>query len=197
VISDLPLALMWALPRRRAQALAQRLKRARGLARGWQALSHPVSAWLWFALALWVWHAPSLYQAALRDDRLHALEHLIFLVTALLFWYVLLKQTGPNHRRYGVAVPYLFTTSLHSGVLAALMTFTSEPWYPYYASRTALGGLTPLQDQQMAGLVMWLPGGALFSVLTIVYFGAWFQALSQRSARRPRPAWLPLRQETD
>jgi putative membrane protein len=142
-----------------------------------------VTAWLGFTVALWAWHAPGLYQAALRDDAIHILEHLVFLLTAGLFWWALLKPTNAGEVRYGLAVPYLFTTALQSGILGALMTFTSQPWYAYYASRVGAWGLTPLQDQQLAGLIMWLPGGLVFTALTIAYFAAWLQALERRSLR--------------
>jgi putative membrane protein len=101
----------------------------------------------------------------------------------MLFWWVLLKPTTQDHVHYGLAIPYLFTTVLHSGVLRALMTFSSQPWYPYYAPLVGSWGLTPLQDQQLAGLIMWIPGGAVFSLLTIGYFAAWLRALEQRSIR--------------
>jgi len=74
--------------------------------------------------------------------------------------------------RYLVAIPYLFATSLQSGILGALMTFSAQPWYSYYTPLTAFWGLTPLQDQQLAGLIMWLPGSAIFTLLTIAYVAA-------------------------
>lgn len=179
VLSDFPLALLWALPRDWAQALAYRLNQSPVLSRAWPILSTPVSAWLWFAIALWGWHASALFQAAVQDERIHAFEHLALLLTAILLWWVLFKQTGPRRVRYGMAVPYLFATALQSGILGALMTFTTEPWYSYYTPLVKAWGLTALQDQQLAGLIMWMPGGTVFSLLTIGYFGAWLRALEQ------------------
>ncbi len=191
VLSELPLALLWALPRGWAQALGRGLHQSPALTRAWRAVSSPVSAWVLFGVALWAWHAPGPYQAALLDEVLHAWEHLAFVVTAVLFWWVLLKSPGPSIARYTWAIPYLFTSALHSGLLGALMTFTSQPWYPYYALRVIPWGLTPLQDHQLAGLIMWLPGGAVFSLLTIGYFAAWLRALEQRSARLQRAGYSP------
>ncbi len=181
VMSDFPLAFLWALPRGWAQALAYRLNRSRTFARTWQVISNPVFAWLLFATALWIWHARLLYEVALQNGAIHIGEHLAFLMAAMLFWWVLLKPTRQKHLRYGMAIPYLFTTVLHSAVLGALMTFTSQPWYPYYTALVEPWGLTPLQDQQLAGLFMWIPGGIIFTLLTIGYFAAWLQALEQRS----------------
>jgi putative membrane protein len=197
VISNFPLALLGALRRPSARALAQGVNHSQPFSLAWQFLNKPVSAWSLFALMLWVWHAPRLYEAALQDETLHTFEHLIFLATAMLFWWVLFKQTTQKHLHYGMAILYLFTTVLHSGVLGALMTFTSEPWYPYYAPLVSVWGLTPLQDQQLAGLIMWIPGGAVFSLLTIGYFAAWLNALERRSLRLRHRDFLPPRQETN
>ena len=133
------------------------------MSRVWRALSSPPVAWLLFAVVLWGWHLPALYEAALRNETVHAVEHLTLLLGVLLFWWVLLERTRPAHVRLGFAVAYLFTTTLQSGVLGALITFSSQLWYPYYAPLTAAWGLTPLQDQQLAGIIMWLPGGAVFT----------------------------------
>jgi putative membrane protein len=183
VLGEVPLALLWALPRpwRRALGLALR---APALYGAWRALSSPICAWLLFTAALWVWHAPALYEAALRDEAVHALEHLGFLGTALLFWWALLRQGGSGAARSWRALPYLFATLIQSGLLGALMTFAAQPWYPAYAPLVPPWGLTPLQDQQLAGLIMWIPGGALFTLLTIGYFAAWLRALEQRGAQR-------------
>ncbi len=184
VLSDFPLALLWALPRPWARILSRRLNRACALHRIWQAISGPAPAWLWFTTALWGWHAPALYEAALRSEAIHVVEHLAYLLTAMLFWWVLFRHNGPRELHYGMAIPYLFTTALQSGILGALMTFTSQPWYAYYAPFVATWGLTAMQDQQLAGLIMWLPGGVVFTLLTIGYFAAWLNALEQRSLRQ-------------
>ncbi len=194
VLSDFPLALLWALPRSQARRLGQGVNRAPAVSRVWRLLTHPAAAWLLFTAALWGWHAPALYEAALRDETLHAVEHCVFLATAMLFWWVLLKRARPGHVHYGMAIPYLFTTVLQSGVLGALMTFASRPWYSTYAPFVAAWGLTPLQDQQLAGLIMWIPGGALFTLLTIGYFAAWLRALEQRSGRLSQPDALRANQ---
>lgn len=182
VISDLHLALLWALPRRRAQALGSGFNRSRPLSGGWHVLNNPVFIWVVFTIAMWLWHAPLPYQAALHNEWIHTLEHLTFLITAMLFWWVLLKHIRPDHIHYAVTIPFLFLTVLQSGILGALMTFSERPWYLYYAHSVTNWGLTSLQDQQLAGLIMWVPGGTVFTLLTIGYFAAWLRALEERSA---------------
>jgi putative membrane protein len=195
VMSDFPLAVLWALPKLWSQALGRRWNQANFPYPVWRMLSKPVMAWLLFAITLWVWHAPIFYEAALRNETIHAIEHFGFLATAMLFWWVLLRTDGAEHVRYGIAVPYLFATALQSGILGALMTFTSKAWYPYYTDLVTPWGLTPLQDQQLAGVIMWLPGGAVFTLLTIGYFAAWLSAVEKRSISLQDKESATVRQE--
>src|SRR5947207_1193020 len=116
------------------------------------------------ALGLAYTHLVSSGFAKHHDSRV---EHFGFVVAALVFWGVLFRHRHPDHLHYGLAVPFLFATTLQSGILGALMTFSSQAWYPYYAPLVGAWGLTPLQDQQLAGLIMWIPGGIVFALLTI------------------------------
>jgi len=186
VMSNFPQASLWALPGSWAHKLAQRLNRAQHLSRVGRLLSNPLSAWFLFTITFWIWHASALFEAALRDENIHTWEHFGFLVTAMLFWWVLIKPTTQKHLRYGLAIPYLFMTILQSEILGALITFASHPWYSFYMSTLLPWNITPLQDQQLAGLIMWLPAGAVFTLLAIGYFVAWLDALEQRHKRLQR-----------
>jgi len=183
VLCNFPLAFLWALPRSSAQGLTSRWNRWQIASAIWHVLSNPIFAWILFTLALWCWHAPKFYETALQNEGIHDLEHLTFLGTGMLFWWGLLKPTRQRHLHYAMAIPYLFTTILESGILGALMTFTTRPWYPHYETLVSPWGFTPLQDQQLAGLIMWIPGGFVFTLLTIGFFAAWLRALERRSIR--------------
>jgi putative membrane protein len=128
---------------------------------------------------LWIWHLPSLYNASVEYEWVHALQHSSFLITALLFWWTLLHG---RHGRLGsgAAVAYCFTTALHTSVLGALMTFSEQVWYSIYESRTAAFHLTPLQDQQLGGLIMWVPAGVIFTGLGLWLMGAWIMESERR-----------------
>lgn len=150
------------------------------LARAWDAAGDPLGAWLLHAVAIWAWHAPALFEAALRDPWVHAAQHASFLGTALLFWRAVL---GRGVRRPdGRSLAALFTTLLHSGGLGALLTFAPRPWYPAYADAVAGAALTPLEDQQLGGLVMWGPGGLAYVVAGLAIVALWIE-------RRPAPAF--------
>jgi cytochrome c oxidase assembly factor CtaG len=118
-----------------------------------------------FAVALWAWHASSPYELALRNDLVHRLEHLTFLVTAVCSWAAIALVTRHRHGAVGTSVLVLFGLSLQGSILGALLTFATQPWYPSYEARTGPWGLTPLEDQQLAGVIMWVPAG-------VVYLGA-------------------------
>jgi cytochrome c oxidase assembly factor CtaG len=164
-----PVAMLWALPRSWRRGLGA-LFRQGGLARAWARLTQPAVATLLHGIALWVWHVPALYGAALADPWTHWLQHVCFLATALLFWRALL-QGGQQVR--GAAVFYLFATSLHTGFLGILLAFARRPLYPAQTANAPEWGLTPLEDQQLAGLVMWIPAGFVYTAAALALAGLW------------------------
>ncbi|MBI0475760.1 cytochrome c oxidase assembly protein [Sphingomonas sp. MA1305] len=149
-----PLAVMlWAFPPAGRRALAAAVPM---VAAPWRWLTGALTATALQAAALWLWHAPALFDRALASESWHVAQHLSFLVTALLFW------TAMWHRRTPAAIAALclVATAIVSGALGALMAFATSPWYAGYASLgMAPFGLSPAEDQQLAGLLMWVPGG--------------------------------------
>jgi len=152
--------LLWSLPQG-VRRWVGRTTQGSVFAWTWQKLTHPAVATALQAIALWLWHAPVLFGLALASEDWHVVQHLSFLVTALLFWTAMLDPVRMRTQPAAVIV-CLFVTALVSGALGALMAFSASPWYAGYA---ALGmtsfGLTPVQDQQVAGLLMWIPGGVI------------------------------------
>ena len=135
----------------------------------WATITGPLAAWALHAAALWVWHVPPLFEAALHNEAVHALQHASFLGTALLFWWSVLGRDARVRQGTGAALAYLFTTMLHTSALGALLTLAPTVWYPHYLGLTQPYGLDPVQDQQLGGLIMWVPGAAayLFAALAI------------------------------
>jgi putative membrane protein len=133
------------------------------LARAGLWLSRPFPAAALHGLALWFWHAPALFDAAVEREWLHTLEHASFFGTALLFWRAILDARSGE--RIGLALAAAFATLMHGGLLGGLITMALRPLYGSYLGRAELWGLTALEDQQLAGLLMWVPMG-------VVYFGA-------------------------
>jgi putative membrane protein len=137
----------------------------------WQAISAPLTTWWLHAAALWLWHAPVLFGAALRDDTVHAWQHATFLASALLFWWSVL---GPAARAaHGKALASLFTTLLHTGALGALLALSPRVWYAGYLETTAALGIDALHDQQLGGLLMWVPGGLAYLAAALLLAARW------------------------
>jgi putative membrane protein len=162
-------ASAWALSSSARQAVVG-LRRTPVVRRAWHALTAPVSATLVHALALWVWHLPLLFLAALASEPLHVLQHACFFASALAFWWAMFG--GATRAPGAVSVACLFATMLHTSALGALLTFAPSPWYAHAADLRVFG-LSPLEDQQLGGLIMWVPGGLAYVVVALAIVGAW------------------------
>ncbi|HEV2149871.1 MAG TPA: cytochrome c oxidase assembly protein [Longimicrobiaceae bacterium] len=189
---------VWALPPR-WRGRAGGVGRLPAVRAAWGALTHPLTAWSLHAAAVWTWHAPALYQRTLVSEPAHVAQHASFLGTALLFWWVLLHPGRRGALGHGIGVLYVFTTAVYGSVLGALLTFAPAPWYPAYAPSVGAWGLSLLEDQQLGGLVMWVPFGLVYLGAALALFAAWLRAI-EREVRRaeasasPRsPSASPLR----
>jgi cytochrome c oxidase assembly factor CtaG len=172
----------WALPLNWARAIGRATNRP-GWQRFWVAISNPLAAWVIHAVALWAWHVPALFQATLEYEWVHAAQHLSFLMSAALFWWAVMH--GRNRAvGFGAAVLYLFTTALHNQILGALLTFAKGVWYPAYLDTTQSWGLTPLEDQQLGGLVMWIPAGVVYIIAGLALVAGWMRDSERRVQRR-------------
>lgn len=172
------LAFLWAFGDGRRERIAAPVRGPRFL-QVWHALTSPLSTFLLQGVALWLWHAPVLYQAALASDGVHALQHLSFLLTASVFWWAMVHGRY-GRQGYGLAVVYVFLTAVHSGALGALLTVAPTPWYPHYVHRAEAWRIDALGDQQLAGLLMWIPAGVVFIVLGLALFAAWMGETERR-----------------
>jgi len=167
--------LTHALPRR-GRRLLYRVGTRRPLAAAMDVLLHPGAVWAVGAVVLWAWHLPTVYEAALGNDALHALEHASLVATSALAWALALGRA----RRplvIPVAAGLLFATALQSGALGAVLALARQPLYPVHASVAPSWGLTPLEDQQLAGGLMWVPPGLIYLVVIATLLTRWFGSL--------------------
>lgn len=174
---------VWALPRRARKRVAGWMHRDGAWRASWEVVSQPLLVWSAFFATLWMWHIPGLYEAALRSQLVHDVQHLAFLGAASLTWWIVLNPMGRLRLSRGSGVLYLFTTSLHAGALGVLITFSPRAWYSYYASYTESWGFTLLQDQQLAGIIMWMPAAAVYIGLAAAIFALWIRE-SEDAVRR-------------
>ena len=171
-------AWAWALSLRTRSALATVFS-ASHVRFAWRRLTAPASAWSFHALALWIWHVPALFVAALASEALHVLQHTSFFASALVLWWAAFGRGFRAPDTTSIAL--LFTTMLQTSALGLLLTFAPTPWYAHLAP--GLFGLTALEDQQLGGLVMWVPGGLAYLVAGLVIVAAWLSP--SRVAHRP------------
>ena len=148
-----------------------RLFQSRGWQGLWGTLTDPLVAWALHALALWGWHIPAAFNAALEHEGLHIAQHVSFLGTALFFWWAVLGHDPRGRYGPGHSAAYLFTTMLHTGALGALLSLAPTPWYSAYVPHTAALGFDPVEDQQVGGLVMWVPAGLAYVIAALAVFG--------------------------
>ena len=162
VLGNPGVAFVWALPPSWRGRIATYTRWRFWAALG-RSVSQPLPAGAMHGLALWVWHIPAAFDAAAANYPLHLLEHACFFGTALLFWRAILAA-GSSHRTVS-ALAAAFATLFHGGLLGALITLAPGALYAHYAEPARRWGLSAIEDQQLAGLLMWVPMG-------IVYLGA-------------------------
>jgi putative membrane protein len=169
-----PLPLwLWAFPWR-PRSWIVRVTRGRSVQIVWAVLLSPIVAWLLHALVLWTWHVPLFFEDALRHEAVHDVQHLCFLASALVFWAAMVEAR--KQAQQGAAIVYLFTTTIHTSVLGALITFAARPWYAAYLQTPREWGLSALEDQQLGGLIMWVPGSLVYVGVALALLVRWIRA---------------------
>jgi putative membrane protein len=175
-----PLAIwVWSFPDgwRRIVASPARWTKLRAV---WSFVTAPLAATILHGAAIWIWHAPPLFAAAEANVWVHALQHSAFFFTALLFWNAVCGARDSAARV--ASLFWLFLTMLHTGALGVLLTFSTSVWFTQ-APGAAAWGLTALEDQQLGGLIMWVPGGTVYVVAALALGARWLDSLAARSAR--------------
>jgi putative membrane protein len=181
----------WALSPASNRALARWWRQRSILRGGWYLVTRPLTIGLFYTSMLTLWHVPWLYEAAAHHDAVHTVEHALFFGAALLFWWSVVHAGRPGGIGQGIAILMLFVSMLFAIVLSALMTFSAVPWYPHYTSSAIAWGLSPLEDQQLAGAIMWVPSKAVHLLAALALLWLWFDGVGRRTRRREMAARHP------
>jgi len=175
--------LLLARPTRYVPAGAPRAARAwsatrarPALRRAWLRATAISPAFVINAIAIWIWHVPPIHDWALHSPGAHVLQHLSFTAAAVIFWTAIWNAVG--RPRAGLAILALFATAIHTGILGAFLTFSTRPWYSAYTPEEI--GLDPLSDQQLAGSIMWIPGGVSYTAAALILMRAWLRLSDAR-----------------
>lgn len=188
-----PIAL-WGMPTGLRRAIGHLFARSAPFRRGFRHLSTPWVAWVLYVGVLWLWHAPAAYDAALRNELVHDVEHISFFVTALLFWWHVIGAAPQIHGGlgYGMRIGYVLAALAQNEILAVGIALSRQPLYPYYTTVPRLWGLSVLEDQMLGGAIMWIPGGMMYA-LTAVILIARLLGREEEEARRTYGALRAVR----
>jgi putative membrane protein len=165
--------------------------RSRAVARIARFITRPFSCYVIFNLVIVAWHLPPLYNLAMADHNVHILEHLMFLTAAVLMWWPFLSPLPELPRlAYPGQMLYSFLMSIPMSIVAIYIAMADHVLYPAYAAAPRVIGITPLEDQLLGGLIMWIPGGLIFTVIMTVVFFKW-NARGEDSTAGAQVDWKP------
>lgn len=177
--------ILWSMPRFFRHLVASFMT-GKPVRACWNILASGAVATTLHGVAIWGWHAPVLFDATVTNVALHRLQHLSFFLTAILFWWVVLWRLGK-----GMAAWHLFVTMMHTSILGALIALAPRVIYVSQTQAAPAWGLTPSEDQQLAGILMWVPGGIIYAGAALVMLAIWIARSSKggQNDRRPFVAW--------
>ena len=167
----------------RARSIAARVERASAVRLARKGIDNVVLVGIIQILVVWAWHVPALYQSALDDEWVHVLEHSTFFMAALAFWRLVLSARA--RPPYPARVLLIFVTGLQGAALGAIITLAGRALYAARSLGSEIWSLTPLEDQALAGIIMWVLPGILYFVVMIVLLLRWFRQMDARSSGRP------------
>jgi putative membrane protein len=168
----MPPLLLWGVP----GWMVRPLLRARPLAAAARAVTRPTRAFVIFNVVVAAWHLPPVYNTAMAYHSVHILQHLMFMSAAVLMWWPLLSPLPELPRlSYPGQMLYCFLMSIPMSIVAIYVAMADRVLYPAYAAAPRLWGVTPLTDQHIGGLIMWVPGGLFFYVVMSFVFFQWAQ----------------------
>lgn len=191
---------MWGLPQKIRKPVLVGVMHQQWLRSFFRRITHPVAAWPIFVFNLWAWHTPMLYDFALRDENVHHLEHITFLLTGLIFWWPVLRPY-PARVRWTPwwLIPYLLLAGIQGTVISGIITFAPDVIYTYYLHVPRITDISALVDQRFAGAIMWIPGSLVYGT-ALVWVGTkllWAQGdRGRKRARAEREALTAMRKRS-
>jgi len=179
--------LMWALPPRYRAAVGGLVGQPGAFRSGMYWLGKPFVAGVIFVVTQWAWHQPLAYQWALDNLWAHYFEHLTFFLTAILFWWPVIGAAPlPSPLGYPGRMAYTFLGWMPNTLLGAGITLSHAPLYSLYVTSAAVYGIDPAFDQQLAGLIMWIPGDILFAAILMLLLVAYMNHEEREEERIDR-----------
>ena len=162
----------------------------RGVGAVARAITPAPRAFLIFNVVLAAWHLPPMYGLAMAHHPVHIVQHLCFMVGATLMWWPVLSPLPELPRlSYPMQMLYLFLLTIPMSIVAVCIAYARTLLYPAYAAAPRLWGITPMQDQMLGALIMWIPGGLFFFAIISVVFFRWQQEGAEDSTVSAQVGW--------
>jgi cytochrome c oxidase assembly factor CtaG len=182
--------IMWGLPLRWRHVLGDVLFNRNALVRPWLTkATQPVIVWFVWVVFLWGWHDSDAYSWALRNDFVHDVEHFTFFWTAMFLWWHTTGAAPRFHKRMGYLprMGFAIASIPPNMILGVILSFASRPIYAYYEAVPRLWGIDIVTDQQIGGVIMWVPGSMMYLIAGLIVFARW---ISQQEAQSQRDKML-------
>jgi len=169
--------VMWGLPPQARSRVGSLFSRKSSFRRRLRTFTAPGIAWMLYVAFLLGWHDPNAYQAALQEELIHDLEHLTFFITAVLFWWHVIYAPPHVHKRLprGARIAYVLAAIPPTMAAGAVIAFSGQPVYAYYAGVPRLWGVSVMQDQMLGGVIMWVPGSMMYILAALILISRWVQ----------------------
>jgi cytochrome c oxidase assembly factor CtaG len=177
--------LVWGLPTNARRGMVWLMGRGSRFRRIFRRVATPWVIWVLYVGSTWIWHIPAAYDAALRYEVLHVMEHLTYFLTALLFWWHITGSSPRLYGRlgYGFRLGYALAALVQNELLGIIIAFSGEPLFAYYTTVPRLWGISVMEDQMLGGALMWVPGGMMYALTAVILLARWLQQEEERAAR--------------
>jgi putative membrane protein len=187
--NPLPFTL-WALPKNLRSSTAGLLRRKSPFRRGLKKATGAGLVWMAFVIVYWGWHDPNAYDLALRSSLVHDIEHITFFLVSLLFWWHVMAAGPRIHRpmSQGMRFAYLLSAIPITMLAGLAITFSTGPIYSYYEAMPRLWGISVMDDQRIAGVIMWVVGSMMYMVAALIIAARWLQQEEMKPAI-PEATW--------
>jgi putative membrane protein len=174
---------LWGLPASARRAAGWLMAPESGFRQVVIRLTSPWLIWGLYVGSIWVWHVPTAYDAALGSEFLHTIQHMMYLTTALLFWWHVTGVSGGLVGRlsYGFRIGFVLAAVVPNEILGIAITFAKQPIYSHYTTVPRLWGLSVMDDQMLAGALMWVPGGMMYILAALILLARYLAQEEKRA----------------
>jgi putative membrane protein len=170
-------------------AMLEPLLRVRVVGPALRVLTQPIWCFVVFNVVLAAWHLPPMYNMAMRHHPVHIVQHLMFMGASVLMWWPIASPSRALPRLpHAGQMLYCFLVTVPMSLVSVYIVYATSVLYPSYAAAPRIAGLSPLEDQRLGGLIMWIPGGLVFLVIMTVIFFRWSATYAEDGSDHPAPA---------